>query len=513
MSKISIQMSENEDIERSAPKVNRTKVHSRSAVVPTTSLLKMLTPKRIIVIAIIFIIGLTALYIINLVQSASKAFKVDALSLVANQLTGNTKALDSTDNKTTVLLVGVDNRSGDFSNDLKNIDNTDTLMLLSIDQNTKKVTMLSIPRDLGIKFNVNGQQNGLNKINSAVNYGVSHDYPGGGAQLLRDSIKQITGYTVNYTAIVNFQAFVDVINTVGGVEIDVENSFCDAGYPLQGDKGVETIKFIKGKQTMNGEIALKFARSRVHDRCDDFTAGDPVFEGSDFRRAYRQQQVITALKNKVSQMGFDIFKIQSIISSLGNNLLTQAGSGELNDNNKIDLETLKSFYSLKDQFADNDISKLVINPNEGCGKLNLYEDSIQGVYFILPEKANDYSNLQSCFNFYLQNSATINNDAKIAIYYVGNASASATKLNSDLKTKGFDSNNYGGIIIKNAFQTDGTTPLDLSTGTFICDYNNTKKDTVELIQKNFNATIIQKDQISKSVKSLDGADILIIVGK
>src|SRR5690606_38935153 len=116
-------------------------------------------------------------------------------------------------------------------------------------------------------------------------------------------VKEVTGLETQYYAMVDLQGFRQAIDAVGGVVVNVENSFTDYCYPADetstnstlrrcGDAGMypaETLTFTKGPQTMDGATALKYARSRK-------AAG---VEGGDYSRARRQQRVISALRDKL----------------------------------------------------------------------------------------------------------------------------------------------------------------------------------------------------------------------
>lgn len=172
-------------------------------------------------------------------------------------------------------------------------DLTDTLVFVSIDTNQKKITSISIPRDIWIAEM-------RAKINSAYYYG-NKMAPGGGLVLAKSTVEEVIGQPVPYAVVVDFTAFKDVVDTLGGVTINVDRSFTDYLYPIAGKENdtcggdplfgcrYETVTFNAGVQTMNGETALKFVRSR-------HAVGD---EGTDLARDARQQKVIEAIKEKL----------------------------------------------------------------------------------------------------------------------------------------------------------------------------------------------------------------------
>jgi len=206
--------------------------------------------------------------------------------------------LDHSNGRTNFLLLGI---KGENKTDVKDL--ADTIILVSFYHPTKQITIISIPRDLWI-------DSLKTKINAVFHYGQQRKPPAG-LNLIQASIQETLGLPVHYTSVVNFNSFVEVIDLLGGVEIDVEKSFTDHFFPIPGKENsypiesrYETIHFEKGKQLMDGETALKFVRSRQAD-------GE---EGTDFARSKRQQLVLKALRSKL--LSTDILFNESIRSKL-----------------------------------------------------------------------------------------------------------------------------------------------------------------------------------------------------
>lgn len=182
---------------------------------------------------------------------------------------------------------------------------TDTVMVMSIDTVNKKAALLSLPRDLyapipGTDFST--------KINSLYQYGLSQ---GEDVAPLRASVEEITGQTIEYSFILDFDGFEQAIDALGGISVDVPRDFYDPRYPGK-HYSYETFEIRKGWQTLDGATALKYVRER-HD--------DP--EG-DFGRAKRQQQVIEAVKDKAFSLGtfFNIFAVSGMLDALGESVRT-----------------------------------------------------------------------------------------------------------------------------------------------------------------------------------------------
>lgn len=175
---------------------------------------------------------------------------------------------------TDILVIGVDSRAGEGWQT-----RADSIMLVGVDPAHLRVGLLSIPRDLSLDTPGYGWQ----RINVVHALGEA-EAPGGGPRLLTDAIAGGFGVVPDRYVRLNFDGFVQLIDAVGGVTIDVERRIEDFNYPAD-DNGVQTVVFESGVQHMDGARALMYARTRYAD--------------DDYRRAERQQQVISALLGKL----------------------------------------------------------------------------------------------------------------------------------------------------------------------------------------------------------------------
>jgi LCP family protein required for cell wall assembly len=172
-----------------------------------------------------------------------------------------------------VLFMGLDSRDLDSDD----IPRTDTMVLLSLDPESRTAGMLSIPRDLWVE--IPGFEAG--KINTAYRLGEIYNVPGLGPGLAMQTVEELLGMEIDYYAQVDFLAFEDFIDELGGVSINVPDEI--EVDPL-GDNN--NLVLNAGEQVLPGYIALAYARSRN-------TAG------SDLDRMQRQQQVIMAIRNRI----------------------------------------------------------------------------------------------------------------------------------------------------------------------------------------------------------------------
>jgi LCP family protein required for cell wall assembly len=147
------------------------------------------------------------------------------------------------------------------------------MMLLMIDPISKQASILSIPRDLYVDI----PGHGLQRVNTAYFFGSG--------PLALESVQYNLGIRVNYYAMIEFNVFVRLIDEIGGIDINVPQAIYDPDYPTY-DYGYEVFSIETGLHHLDGETALKYARTRS-------TAG------SDYDRAGRQQDVIFAIREKV----------------------------------------------------------------------------------------------------------------------------------------------------------------------------------------------------------------------
>ncbi len=193
------------------------------------------------------------------------------------------------DGFTNVLLLG----TGDKGHD--GVDLTDTIMIASFDPRTKSVVLLSLPRDL---YAVKTDKMGSGRINALYRdykyYLRSHKDMGAeeasmeAMHELRRELGRQLGMEIQYAMKVDFIAFVQAVDALGGVDIDVPQDIVDTEYPGP-NYTYETFSIEAGPQHLDGETALKYARSR--------------HTTSDFDRSARQQQILKALADKAREEG------------------------------------------------------------------------------------------------------------------------------------------------------------------------------------------------------------------
>jgi len=179
---------------------------------------------------------------------------------------------------------------------------TDSIMVAQIDLTTKKLSLVSIPRDLWVT--VNGESMKLNAV-----------YTVGGMSLLQSTVEEITGLTINHQALINYAAFKNMIDAVGGIDVTIDSDDPRGIYdPMIG------FRIASGEQHLDGTQALLLARSR----------NDPTYDGriayglpnGDFDRATYQRKIAEALLTKVANTSTltNTSKLSSLFASLSGNV-------------------------------------------------------------------------------------------------------------------------------------------------------------------------------------------------
>lgn len=232
----------------------------------------------------------------------------------------------------TVLLVGVDRRPGE-----KTLSNTDTLLLASVNTVNGKIAVLSIPRDTQVAVPGYGKE----KINAAARVGQ-------GIKTTTALIEGLTGQSIDGYVITNFNGFKSIIDTLGGVTLNVEKNM----YYVTGDSSDGVINLEKGTQRLTGAQALQYARFRQ----------DAL---GDISRTARQQAVIKAIGKEFMQVK-SVPKLPWLIPRIAKSVETNLSIAQLwgmtnfllhNENLEISSQTLPGNF-----FVEKDISYWKVNP-------------------------------------------------------------------------------------------------------------------------------------------------------
>lgn len=177
-----------------------------------------------------------------------------------------------------ILLLGIDSRPSE------DITRTDAMILVHINRKAGRVSLLSIPRDLWVEIPGFGPA----RVNAAYPIGERRLGAGYGGALAKETVGNLVGVPIHHFILMDFEGFKKVIDTIGGVNVDVPKLIEDPKYPTE-DYQTISVRFDVGPQLMDGTRALQYARTRHGD--------------SDFGRNQRQRQVLMAIFNQVREQG------------------------------------------------------------------------------------------------------------------------------------------------------------------------------------------------------------------
>jgi polyisoprenyl-teichoic acid--peptidoglycan teichoic acid transferase len=284
--------------------------------------------------------------------------------------------LKETDGRTNVLILGSDQRAkGEVAPPL-----TDTILVASIGRVEKDVVMMSLPRDLWVK----SPKGYFTKINAI--------YANGGSEEMIQVVENVLGIPIHYYALIDFELFKTSIDILGGIDVNVENSFVDYFYPVEGketapiDERYEVVTFQAGAQQMDGDTALKFVRSRKGTNN----------EGTDFARAARQQKVIMAIKDKA-------FSLNTILNI--NKLKDLYETYEENVDTNVSFTDVQNFYLLSQQINFERIDSIVLDDRSAADEGGLLyspdDTSLYGGSYVLLPKSGGFSQLHAYVQRYL----------------------------------------------------------------------------------------------------------------
>jgi polyisoprenyl-teichoic acid--peptidoglycan teichoic acid transferase len=309
---------------------------------------------------------------------------------------------------------------------------TDTVMVASFKPSTKELAMVSIPRDLLVEIPGYGWW----KINNANAYGENSN-PNNGGLLAKEVVQNIFDIPVHYYIRVDFSGFEQMIDTLDGIKIDVETGFTDYQFPTN-DYKYQVVSFESGMQTMDGETALDFVRSRHGNNG----------EGSDFARSQRQQKVIEAVKKRVLSKSFWLSprKINKLSKDLADHVRTDFQPWEI-----IQLARMA------DKIDTSNIETRVLDDSpDGY----LYPSLVNEAYVLQPW-GDDFSQIQLMVKNIFKNSVaadspvtTVQSIVKVEIRNGTTIAGLASRNMSELKLAGYRVMQVGNAPVQDYIETE-----------------------------------------------------------
>jgi LCP family protein required for cell wall assembly len=404
-----------------------------------------------------------------------KVFKGNAVSVAALKQNVNPDLLKTEgDGRINILLLGRGGGTHDGP------DLTDTMMLASIDPVNHSAVLLSIPRDLWIDVPDQGNM----KINAAWESG-EFKYEGkiapgstdpqaiqAGFNEADQTVETVLGVTIDYNMIMDFQAFQQAVDTIGGVSINVPTELYDPTMAWQNNNN--PILAEPGLQTFDGNQALNYVRSRE--------------TTSDFARGQRQRAVLLAIKQKAESLGTisNPLKLSGLINAFGNNVATD-----------MSLSDADSLYNVIKSISNSNVSSIGLAdaPND-----YVTTGSEEGQSVDLPSAGlYNYSAIQTFVRGQLKDPYLVKENAKVLVLNGTTVPGLATTEANLLKSYG-----YNVVGAANAPTNDyaQTKLVDLSHGK--------DKYTAHYLEQRLNVT--EQTTLPDTSIQTNGADFVIIIG-
>lgn len=410
--------------------------------------------------------------------NTSKIFKGNILGLFSS-----TKLKGEDKGRVNILLTGTSEDDPGHSG--ANL--TDSIMIISIDTVNKSGFIMSIPRDLWVDYGTRSCSFGYRgKINAVYECGEEvgfkeNGYPEGGIGLLEKDINRDFGIDINYFVKLNYSAFRDSVNAVGGVDFTIKTNDPRGIYDgniARVDGG--PLKLTNGTHHLDGQTALNLARAR----CDTVCYG---FERGDFDRTEHQRQLLLALKDKTFSLGVlgNPAKVSSLLDAVGKNVKTNFQTNEV-----------RRLYDLTKQIQ-----------NQNITSIGLADDSVKlvktapvnGYSAVVPTAGiGDFSDIQAYMKRLTSNDPVTREGAKVVVLNASGVTGYAQIKSKDLKQKG--------IIVKQI--ANATKPRE---ATVIVMRSDNKPSTKAYLETLFKSAATTDMVNNPDAKNYD-VDFVIILG-
>lgn len=378
---------------------------------------------------------------------------------------GNATLKTGADGRTNVLIFGtsgydMSGREGDGVHDGAQL--TDSIMVLSIDQASKDVAMISLPRDLKTKTCTIAEK--INELYFCAN--PRGDNESVGANALKTRVESILGLELQYYIHLNWLSLIQIVDAIGGITVTVDNDISDD----------MTGTFLKAgvPANLNGERALGLARARHGTVNGDFTRGES------------QQKIIIAIKNKISAMNFGIPEIINLANILGENIRSDLNSDTIYAGAKI--------------FSSTNFESIRQIPLIGADNNYLTTGSIKGISYVYPiAGVNDYSKIQSYLKGALTKNPLVLENAKIAVLNGSGVDGAAAIEQQELEKANFKVSSIGNAPAGQYFEKIYLYQI------------NSKPATKEKLETYYNVKSLTKESLPSGI-AIDGVDFVVILG-
>ncbi len=353
---------------------------------------------------------------------------------------------------------------------------TDSIMVLSLNTKNNTALILSVPRDLWVDIPGVGHA----KINDT--------YPNGGMDALQRVVQDNLGLTIDYQALVNYGAFRDLVNAVGGITITIDSDDPRGIYDPSLDYTTRTCcalaKYPNGSVTLNGKQALNLARARGD------AYGSYGYAQSDFTRTLYQRKMLLAAKDKAVQSSViaNPFKVSNLVDAVGNNIKTN-----------LQVDEIETLYTYMKKIDDNKIDSYNINTLMGGNTTMLANYTApDGESALIPaDGVDNFTNIQAQIQKIFTADPVSKEGATTVV--LNGTSTPGLALGQETKLTG-----------KGMTVSIGDAPATQATTTIVDNSNGQKPNTLAYLKSQYKATVTTNASL---VADYPNADFIVILGQ
>jgi LCP family protein required for cell wall assembly len=431
------------------------------------------------VVLVIVVIGMVVAGFLGwkFLRATSKVFQGNILGFF-----DSTKLKGEETGRVNILLAGTSEDDIDHGG----ADLTDSIMLASLDTKNNTGFTVSIPRDLWVEYGARCTAGFQGKINAAYQCGNTTEfkedgYPEGGMGLLQKIVSTNLGIPIHYYGKLNYTAFKDAVDAVGGITIDIDSTDPRGIYdPNIQPKDGGPVRLQNGKQQLDGKLALALARSR------NVKGGYGMSRG-DFDRTTYQQAMLVALKDKALSAGVisNPAKLSSLLDAAGDNVETNFKSNEV-----------RRLYDLSKLISNDKIQSIDLADSEN---MLVTTGNYNGQSIVRPAAGiSDFSEIKSFFKKLSSNDPVAREGASVVVLNASGTPGLAQKRADELTVKGINVDQVG-----NAARQENTIIIDRSNGAM--------SGTKSVLEKHFGSTATKNSEQYPEA-SLYETDFVILIG-
>lgn len=442
---------------------------------PSTKRQKIIKRSAMVIAAVIFIVG--AFLAVKLIMASAKVFDGNVLGFF-----DSTKLRGEDEGRVNILVAGTSEDDPDHDG----ADLTDSIMLLSIDTNNNTGFTVSIPRDLWVDYGETCAPGFQGKINAVYQCGNDigfneTGYAKDGMGLLQKVVSENFGIPIHYYGKINYTAFKDAVNAVGGITVNIDSDDPRGIYdPNIQPKDGGPVRLENGPQQLDGAKALGLARSRN-------VAGGYGMARGDFDRTNYQRAMLLALKEKALSAGVisNPTKVGKLFDAAGDNVKTDFQSNEV-----------RRLYELAKQINNDKIESIDLASEEVA---LVTTGNASGQSIVRPTAGlEDYSDIKLFFKKLTSTDPVAREGATVVVLNASGVDGLAGKRADELAERGIEV-----LATGNATEREGSVIVRTT--------NEIKSGTQSALEKKFNVTATS-DVASYPDAQGYNADFVIILG-